>query len=215
MRTKKPTPDEQVEELVGLMRFMTWKKLAGVPHQWVEDYAQDITINFLITMRAGKIKAPKSYLYFLIRGKCADFLDERKDPTGFLRWRRYSVSLSSEISRDEDDDDGIGLTMADIVSDPDPWSNPAFSFKHGGDFEAYLELQERLDRQRRQKLRKVVREVMVGEPSADLWGRKAKGGTYAEIAKAVGLTPGQVRGRLTRSAPRLRRQLRRLGYLGH
>jgi DNA-directed RNA polymerase specialized sigma24 family protein len=54
-----------------------------------------------------------------------------------------------------------------------------------------------------------------------LWARSGKRNrvittwpTYAEIGKAVGLTGDQVRGRLARSAPRLRKQLRRRGYKG-
>jgi len=195
------TADEQFEDVINLLYFLAWRKLDGVPHCWAEDFIQDMAIRFLLRLRRGGIRNPRGYLYHFVVGECSDFFNPKKDPAGFVR-RRGAESWSREFGGGDDDNDGQDLTLADLVFDPG--DGPPILFER--------QEQEAI----RRRIRREVRRILEDDPCGALWRQRAARPslTYAELGKAVSLTAGQVRGRLSRGTPRLRKRLRKINRAG-
>jgi DNA-directed RNA polymerase specialized sigma24 family protein len=210
------TPEEQFNDVFELLCFLTWKKLNGVSPEWVEDFIQDEALKFWgrlngerfapreigsycgepirTARKLGKVRNPRAYLYRFVQGECADFLDKKRDKAGFRDARRRWRSLSELAWResDADGDDAI-VTLADLLPDSDP--GPAAPLESA-------------------QTRRAVRRVLNADPRGDLWRLQSQGLSYAEIARSVGLTAGQVRGRMARSKSRLRERLRKAIFRG-
>jgi DNA-directed RNA polymerase specialized sigma24 family protein len=201
--------DKQLEDVIGLMRWMTWRWLGGVPHCFVEDLQQDMALEFWQRLKTGRIKNPRAYSYPYVGGKCADFLNPKKDNEGFRKSRQGIVSQSTPLGSSNADNDSNSLTLLDLVYDP--WDDPAALLEFGPR-EEYPDRKDQIEALRRAALREALEEALAGDPAGDLWRHKALGLANAQIAAAVGLRIDQVRGRLARSKPRLQKRLRKLGY---